>query len=118
MTPTQAATAAEFPDRFILCVVDLRGISQKQMESDWSADDVEPRTKIVAGIGPLVTQPHGLIVQAKNCQICIRNDTALRYGVPVQVWNSGTAIAVWVPQIKIPSTQQDNAPRQECAVPA
>jgi len=53
LTPAQAVRASDDPDHFILCVVDLRGITHEQMEADWTAAQVEPKTKIVVGIGLL-----------------------------------------------------------------
>jgi hypothetical protein len=99
LTPAQARTASEMPGRFILCVVDLRGITHERMEADWAAADVEPRTRIVEGMGELVNQPHALVIQATECDIGLRNDNALRYGVPVQVWEQGVPIATWVEQL-------------------
>lgn len=100
LTPAQALTSSNDPDHFILCVVDLRGISHEQMEADWTAADVEPKTKIVRGIGSLADQPRTLVTQAAQCQVGIRNDNALRYGVPVEIWHAGIAIADWVDTLK------------------
>jgi hypothetical protein len=99
LTPKQAQTASESSDRFVLCVVDLRGITHERMEADWTAADVEPRTKLILGIGELVNQPHGLVEEAKVCAVGIRNDNALRYGVPVNIWAEGISASEWVTQI-------------------
>lgn len=104
LTPAQALTASDDPDHFILCVVDLRGITHEEMEAEWTATAVEPKTRIITGIGSLVNQPHGLVLQATQCQIGLRNDASLRYGVPVPVWSAGIPIADWVQQVK-PSLQ-------------
>lgn len=99
LTPAQAQTASDNPAHFILCVVDLRGITNDQIEAEWTAADVEPRTKIVTSIGPLASQPRGLVVQAKQCQVGLRNDAALRYGVSPGIWYPGTPISQWVQQL-------------------
>jgi hypothetical protein len=96
LTPKQAETATESSDRFVLCVVDLRGITRERMEADWTAADVEPRTKIVQGVGVLVDEPHSLVEEAKDCAVGLRNDNALRYGVPVPIWESGISVSEWV----------------------
>jgi hypothetical protein len=105
LTPTQALTASDNPGHFILCVVDLRGITHEQMEAEWTSADVEPKTKIITGIGPLAGQPRGLVDQAKQCQIALRNDASLRYGVPVEIWHAGLPIAAWVRALKPPPFQ-------------
>lgn len=69
LTPAQAQAASDNPAHFIICVVDLRGIAHEQMEVEWTGADVEPRTKIVTTIGSLASQPRGLVVQAKQCQV-------------------------------------------------
>jgi hypothetical protein len=99
LSPKQADTASVSSERFVLCVVDLRGITHERMEADWTATDVEPRTKFVLGIGRLVNQPHGLVEAAVDCAVGIRNENALRYGVPVNIWESGISTAKWVAHI-------------------
>jgi hypothetical protein len=81
------------------CVVDLRGITREQMEAEWTAADVERKSRIVTGIGLLVNQPHGLVLKATQCQIGLRNDTSLPYGVPVDVWYTGIPISDWVQKL-------------------
>jgi len=100
LTPAQALKASDDPDHFILCVVDLRGITLEEMEADWTAGQVEPKTKIVAGIGLLTNHTRDLVTQAKQSQVGIRNDTALRYGVPTEIWQTGLPIAEWVQLLK------------------
>jgi hypothetical protein len=102
LTPTQAMTASERSDRFILCVVDLRGVTPEQLDGDWTPADVEHRAHIVAKIGSLASESHYLVEQAKGCEVGIRNDTALRYGVPVTVWEEGLALAEWVDSLPLP----------------
>lgn len=99
LTPTQARTASEETNRFLLCVVDLRGIPKERMEEPWSVTDIMPNTKIVRGIGDLISQPHGLIAQAVKCAVGIRHDDVLRYGVPVNVWEAGISVQEWIDTI-------------------
>lgn len=96
LTPAQAYTASEQIDRFILCVVELRDVTPEQLEGEWTPVDVEPRARIVVQIGYLAGKSHDLVEQAKGCEVGIRNDSALRYGVPVPVWETGISIAHWV----------------------
>jgi hypothetical protein len=103
LTPAQARVASEEAPRFVLCVVDLRGIGPERMQADWSEADIEPRTTIVSEIGRRTQVPHALVEQAKQCDIGLRNDNALRYGVPVHVWDAGIPISVWVKQLAPPS---------------
>lgn len=104
LTPAQARTASEQLDRFILCVVDLRGVLPERLEGEWTAADVEPIARIVVQIGSLAGESHDLVEQAKVCEVGIRNDTALRYGVPVSVWQEGSALAKWVDSLPLSPT--------------
>ena len=101
LSPKQAETASSSSDRFVLCVVDLRGIDHERMEADWTAADVEPRTKFVLGVGKLANQPHTLVEAAKGCDVGIRNDGALRYGVPVSIWEAGLSTSDWIAQLSV-----------------
>ena len=96
LTPTQAKTASLESERFILCVVDLRGISTDRMEGEWNASDIEPHVKILQKVGNLTVQSHALVEDAKACDVGIRNDEALSYGVPVSIWKTGISIADWI----------------------
>jgi hypothetical protein len=104
LTPAQARTASEQLERFILCVVDLRGVSPERLESEWAPTDVESRARIVLQIGSLASESHDLVEQAKGCEVGIRNDSALRYGVPVSVWQEGSALAGWVDSLPLSPT--------------
>ena len=101
LTPAQAEKASENTEKFALCVVDLRGIRPDQMAAEWQATEVEPKAKIVAGIGTMVLEPHMLVDEAKDCEVGIRNEKSLRYGVPVSVWDKGQSLAGWVDGIKL-----------------
>jgi len=101
LTPAQAETASAQLNRFILCVVDLRGISPERLEGDWTPADVEPRARIVVQIGSLTQRSRDLVQQARGCEVGIRNESALRYGVPVPVWQSGSALGSWVDSLPL-----------------
>lgn len=101
LTPLQAQTASEQLDRFILCVVDLRGLERDKIDGDWTPEDVELRARIVVQVGSLTGESHDLVEQAKGCKVGIRNDAALRYGVPVAIWQSGSALAEWVDSLPL-----------------
>lgn len=103
LTPAQAQTASEQLDRFILCVVDLRDVASERLEGDWTPSDVEPRARIVVRIGSLAGESHDLVEWAKSCEVGIRNDGALRYDVPVAIWEVGSALAEWVDSLPLAS---------------
>lgn len=104
LTPRQAETAIEEPKRFVLCVVDLRGISAQRMESDWSAADVAGRTLFLTGVGTEVNKPHQLVRAAAGTNVRIKNEGALRYGVPPELWASGDKLDAWVATIQASKT--------------
>ncbi|MEK7280787.1 MAG: hypothetical protein AAB037_00340, partial [Chloroflexota bacterium] len=99
MTPLQADTASKEPSRFILCVVDLRGLSDDALDADWTPDRVEPLAKIVTDIGTKTEETYLLIQDATTKSVGIRNESALRYEVPVAVWETGMSISAWVNSI-------------------
>jgi hypothetical protein len=107
LSPAQARTASEQLDRFILCVVDLRGVTSERLEGAWTAEDVEPRSRVVAEMGLLAGEPHDLVERAKDCEVGIRNDGALRYGVPVTIWEKGSPILQWVDGLELPPLATD-----------
>ena len=96
LTPTQAATAAQAPDRYVLCVVDLRQASGEDLGQEWTADRVEPLAKLVPDIGSRVRETYGWVELARTQEVGIRNESALRYEVPPGIWESGMSIAAWV----------------------
>ena len=71
-------------------------MAPEQLEGEWTPADVESRARIVVQIGSLARESHNLVEQAKDCEVGIRNDAALRYGVPVTIWEAGAALADWV----------------------
>jgi len=96
LTPLQAETASTESAKYVLCVVDLRGIPRERLDRDWAGSDVEPLAKIVTGIGDRAKQTCVLVERAKAQAVGIRNEAALRYLVPVSVWTEGCSISAWV----------------------
>ena len=93
LTPKQAATAAGARERYVLCVVDLRE------EQDWTADAVEPLARLVPDIGGMVGETYDWVDMARTLDVSIRNESALRYEVPPQIWELGMSISDWVKSI-------------------
>ncbi len=99
LTPTQAETASEKSSRYVLCVVDLRQVSEDTLDDDWTADRVEPLVKIVSDVGESVEDTCRLVQSARTNSVAIRNESVLRYEVPASIWEAGTSIADWVASI-------------------
>ena len=99
LTPTQAATASGQIDRYVLCVVDLRGISDERLDQAWTAVDVEPLARLVPAIGNEVSTTYSLIEVARDGSVGLRNEGALRYRVKLAVWEKGVSIATWVEDV-------------------
>ena len=99
LTPMQAATATQARDRYVLCVVDLRHMSDADLELDWTDDRVEALAKLVPCIGEKVGETYDWVEMARTQEVSIRNESALRYEVPPQNWESGVSIAGWVKAI-------------------
>lgn len=96
LTPTQAATASQTPERYVLCVVDLRQVADGDLERHWDADRVEPLAKLIPDIGGRVEETYSWVDLARTLDVSIRNESALRYEVPPHIWESGVSIATWV----------------------
>jgi hypothetical protein len=96
MTPTQAATASAEGPRYFLCVVDLREVSNERLDGEWTAADVEPLAVLVTDIGDKVAETFRHVELAREGDVAIRNEEALRYEVPVEVWERGISISDWV----------------------
>lgn len=102
LTPLQAETAANSPDRYVLCVVDLSCDFISDQYEDMTADRVERLAKLVPDIGAKVQPTYKNVEAAKTSTgVSIQNDSALRYEVPRNIWEeSGIPIAAWVEAIK------------------
>lgn len=99
LTPLQAETAATYPNRFVLCVVDLRG---KPLLDSWTSNQIEPLAHVVTAIG----QEVGIVYEdvdeltGPDMPIRLRNENQLRYGVAVSLWESGLSIDRWIQSLK------------------
>jgi hypothetical protein len=100
LTPTQAETASEEASRYVLCVVDLRGISEDDLDDEWTLDEIEELAKLSSDIGESVKETCELVEIARTNSIAIRNDAALRYEVPIEIWETGISITEWVEMIR------------------
>lgn len=100
LTPTQAETASAEASRYVLCVVDLRDVSEEELDGEWSVDRIEELAIINPDIGDSVKETCQLVEVARTNSIGIRNDAALRYEVPESVWEGGTSISYWIRQIR------------------
>ena len=85
LTPMQAATASQTPGRYVLCVVDLRQVSEVDLERNWTADRVDPLARLVSDIGGRVGETYECVEVARTLDVGIRNESALRYEVPPEI---------------------------------
>ena len=99
LTPLQAQTASKKPGKYLLCVVDLRSFHDEDLAGEWSASIVEPLVKIVPDIGSRIAGTYSLVEAARTRSIAVRNESALRYEVPSEVWEAGISICEWVSNI-------------------
>jgi hypothetical protein len=91
----QAGTASRELSRYLLCVVDLRNATDEDLDADWTASKVERLARIIY-VGDKVEKTCLLVEEAKYNSVGIRNDSALRYEVPVSVWETGATISQWI----------------------
>jgi hypothetical protein len=99
MTPTQAGTASAESQRYFLCVIDLRSVSRDRLDRPWAAADIEPYARVIGEIGLQTKVTYDLVEIARANQVGIRNEKALRYAVPVEIWETGLSISGWINQI-------------------
>jgi hypothetical protein len=100
LTPTQAETASEEASRYVLCVVDLRDVPEEELDGEWTAERIEELANISSDIGASVKETCELVEIARTNDVAIRNDAALRYEVPLSIWEAGISIAKWVEMIR------------------
>jgi hypothetical protein len=100
LTPTQAETASAESSRYVLCVVDLRNLTDEELDGDWTPTKIEPLAKLVPDIGVSVQETCELVQAAQTRSVAIRNASALRYEVPTPTWESGLSIKDWVEQLQ------------------
>jgi hypothetical protein len=100
LTPTQAETASEEASRYVLCVVDLRDVPEAELDDEWTAERIEKLANMNSDIGASVKETCELVDTARTNDVAIRNDAALRYEVPVSMWEDGISITEWVEAIR------------------
>lgn len=100
LTPTQAQTASANAGRFVLCVVDLRNVPESRLDEGWEPSDVEPLARVVSDLGGSIGETYLLVDAARDREVGIRNDSALRYEVSEEIWEKGVTIQLWVSKIK------------------
>ena len=95
LTPMQAKTACDYPDRFVLCVVDLCGEEIKEV---WQAADVSSRAKIITDISNKVEKIYERVdaFSSSGNPVRLHNEQLLRYGVSTELWENGISIDEWV----------------------
>ncbi|MGQ0659228.1 MAG: sacsin N-terminal ATP-binding-like domain-containing protein [Chromatiales bacterium] len=96
LTPKQAATASQRAERYVLCVVDLRGIAEERLDEPWSIEDMLLLARLVPQVGALVQGTWELVEEARTNEVALRNENALRYAVRPEVWEKGCSIREWV----------------------
>mgnify|MGYP001165046246 CR=1 FL=1 len=84
---------------YVPCVVDLHNVSDEELDSEWIADRIEYLAKLTASIGTSGDATFSLVEDARSRSVGIRDDSELRYEVPVLVWESGVSIKSWVKSI-------------------
>ena len=99
LTPLQAETASKHPDRFVLCVIDLRGQEPKQM---WEPSEIAPFAKIVTDMGANVIDVFTEVeeLSSSDKSVRLRNEQMLRYGVSPDLWQNGISIDEWMQTLK------------------
>jgi hypothetical protein len=100
LTPTQAGTASEEVLSYVLCVVDLRDVPEEELDGEWTAERIEELAIISFDLGSSVKETCELVETARTNDVAIRNDAALRYEVPVSIWEDGVSITKWVEMIR------------------
>lgn len=94
LTPLQARTASDDSDRFVLCVIDLRG---QEIPESWELAEVKQSAKIVTNIGNDIFKVYeGVDKLASSNPVRLHNEKLLRYGVSTKLWENGISIDKWV----------------------
>lgn len=98
LTPLQARTASDDSDRFVLCVIDLRG---QEIPESWELAEVKQSAKIVTNIGNDIFKVYeGVDKLASSNPVRLHNEKLLRYGVSTKLWENGISIDKWVESLR------------------
>ena len=100
LTPLQAETAATLPERFVLCVVDLRDFDGDIDTTDWDTCDVSDWLRFVPGGELAVAATLQLVNSAGQEEIPLRNAHSLRYAVRADLWADGMTLEGWLASIR------------------
>jgi hypothetical protein len=96
LTAKQAETATSEAHRYVLCVVDMRNVPESRLVEPWTPDEVAPLTRLVSNVGESVQATWMLVDEARSSVVPIRNEAALRFAVPVDIWEGGVLLSDWV----------------------
>lgn len=108
LTPLQAATCANEPNAFVLCVVDLRDFQGDVHEVEWTADIVSEFCRLLPGSAIPTGETLSFVEDAEESDVPIRNVSALRYAVRHDIWEAGLDLDEWV-ETAFAATQSDDA---------
>jgi hypothetical protein len=96
LTPLQAATCAKEPNKFVLCVVDLRNFQGDVHDAEWTADIVSEFCRLLPGTAIPTGKTLSFVEGAEESDVPIRNVSALRYAVRADIWEAGLDLDEWV----------------------
>ena len=99
LTPLQAQTASDDSDRFVLCVIDLRG---QDIPESWELAKVKQSAKIVTNIGNDIFKVYEGVDKLASVgnPVRLHNEQQLRYGVAQELWENGISIDKWVKSLR------------------
>ena len=99
LTPLQAQTASDYSDRFVLCVIDLRG---QEIPESWELAEVKQSAKIVTNIGNDIFKVYKGVDKLASVgnPVRLHNEQQLRYGVSKELWENGISIEKWVKSLR------------------
>ena len=99
LTPLQARTASDDSDRFVLCVIDLRG---QEIPESWELAEVKQSAKIVTNIGNDIFKVYKGVDKLASVgnPVRLHNEQQLRYGVSKELWENGISIEKWVKSLR------------------
>ena len=99
LTPLQAQTASDYSDRFVLCVIDLRG---QEIPESWELAEVKQSAKIITNIGNDIFKVYKGVDKLASVgnPVRLHNEQQLRYGVSKELWENGISIEKWVKSLR------------------
>lgn len=77
-------------------MVDLRRMSDEELDPEWPLERIEALTKMLSSIGNDVRETWQLVEEGATAnEVRIRKESALRYEVPAEVWEHGLPMRRW-----------------------